>query len=301
MTSQVFNYPADEKNRKKAIEALLKKHKSASCFEIGRSVLKRQIYCIQIGDTKSYVLYSGAFHGMEWINSILLLKFADRICELLESNKSVYGFNIREIIEKRGLMIVPCVNPDGVEISINGSRSAVNKKDFIERMSAGKTTFWQANANGVDINHNFNAGWSKLHELERESGITGPSPTRYGGEYPESEPETSAMIKLCRSAVFDMAFAFHSQGEEIYWSFGDTPQSYKKIAQDLALASGYTVSEPEGIAVGGGFKDWFIQEFNKPGFTIETGLGKNPLPLENAYEIYNKIEKMLILGIATFL
>ena len=37
-----------------------------------------------------------------------------------------------------------------------------------------------------------------------------------------------------------------------------------------------------------GYKDWFIQEFRKPGFTIELGLGVNPLPISQFDEIYSE-------------
>ncbi len=29
----------------------------------------------------------------------------------------------------------------------------------------------------------------------------------------------------------------------------------------------------------GGYKDWFIQDFNRPGYTLELGEGQNPLPM----------------------
>ena len=35
-----------------------------------------------------------------------------------------------------------------------------------------------------------------------------------------------------------------------------------------------------------GYKAWFISEFSKPGFTVEVGRGKNPLPLSQFAEIY---------------
>ena len=63
----------------------------------------------------------------------------------------------------------------------------------------------------------------------------------------------------------------------------------------MATASGYALDTPVGIAVGGGFKDWFITEFNRPGFTVELGLGENPLSPSLADEIYRKVEKMLML------
>lgn len=37
-----------------------------------------------------------------------------------------------------------------------------------------------------------------------------------------------------------------------------------------------------------GYKDWFIQDFRQPGFTVELGQGVNPLPLEQFDEIYQE-------------
>ena len=54
---------------------------------------------------------------------------------------------------------------------------------------------------------------------------------------------------------------------------------------------------PTGIADGGGFKDWFITEFCHPGFTIELGLGKNPLPAADTERIYERVKEMLMLFI----
>ena len=63
----------------------------------------------------------------------------------------------------------------------------------------------------------------------------------------------------------------------------------------MATASGYALDVPTGIASGGGFKDWFITEFCRPGFTVELGKGKNPLPITDAEEIYRRTEEMLML------
>ena len=68
------------------------------------------------------------------------------------------------------------------------------------------------------------------------------------------------------------------------------------MAQVMATSSGYAISSPEGLAIGGGFKDWFITELRRPAFTIEVGLGKNPLPIQNFYQIYPRLEEMLVLS-----
>lgn len=222
----------------------------------------------------------GAFHGMEGITSHILTRFLSEIHE-------------NDIVPSVSLYIVPCVNPDGVAISKYGSACAGIYKSLVEKI--GKCDKWQANARGVDINHNFDANWKDLRKLEIENGIIGPSNTRFGGEFPESELETKAIVNLCLKEKFDCAIAFHSQGEEIYWSFdGIIPKNSELIAQRMSDLSGYSLSSPEGLAVGGGFKDWFIQFFNKPGFTIEVGKGVNPLPDSDLDSIYEKIKPMML-------
>lgn len=69
------------------------------------------------------------------------------------------------------------------------------------------------------------------------------------------------------------------------------------MAEIMATSSGYALDTPVGIADGGGFKDWFISEFGRPGFTVELGQGKNPLPAENAGKILDRVSEMLMLCI----
>ena len=45
-----------------------------------------------------------------------------------------------------------------------------------------------------------------------------------------------------------------------------------------------------------GYKDWFIQTYNRPGYTIEAGLGENPLPISQFDEIYKDNIGILSLG-----
>ena len=149
----------------------------------------------------------------------------------------------------------------------------------------------------MDLNHNFDAGWCILREMEEEAGISGPAPTRYGGPHPCSEPEPSAMTPFCLTYQPRPLYSFHSQGEELYYRYGEfTPARSKLMAQILASSSGYEVAQPTGLASHGGLKDWFIEKFRRPGFTIEVGRGKNPLEITQFQKIYNKIEEMLIIA-----
>lgn len=259
----------------------LAKYPFARVGSIGYSICSRQIYSFSVGNCDERVLLAGAFHGMEWITTMILLRFAHRLSESVRDHTLLAGEDVTALLSNRGVCIIPCVNPDGVAIQLCNPEKR-----------------WQANARGVDINHNFNAGWCELRELEIEAGITGPGPTRYGGTCPESEPETAAMTRLCRRHCFCQALAFHSQGEVIYYDFGEhTPPCSLEMAQRLADAAGYQVEKPEGLAVGGGFKDWFIDCLRRPAFTVEVGMGQNPLPIEQFEPIYQQLEPMLVLAL----
>lgn len=265
---------------------------------IGSSVAGRNITALQIGDAAEYVLYAGTFHGTEWLTASLLLKFAEELLYAVKEDGQISGLDVRRSLVGRGVIIVPVVNPDGAEIAIHGAAGSGYFASSVFKISGGDYSNYNANARGVDINHNFNAGWEKLHTLEQAAGIYGPAPRRYGGTHPESEPETIAIANLCREIKISHAIAFHSQGEVIYWDYGEyTPKKSRKMAQIMSDSSGYELDRPEGLAVGGGFKDWFIKEFGRPAFTVEIGKGTNPLPPEQLPEIYDRIKEMMMFGL----
>ena len=68
------------------------------------------------------------------------------------------------------------------------------------------------------------------------------------------------------------------------------------MANVLSASSGYALEEPMGLAAHGGFKDWFIREYGRPGFTVELGRGRNPLPAQELDGIYRRVEEMLMLS-----
>ncbi len=291
-----YDSPADEQNRGRIAAALESEFPFLRHAVIGRSRCGRSIDAYSVGEGDEQVLLCGAFHGMEWLTSLLLFRFLESICQSVKNGESICGIRVDRFLEDRRAIFVPCVNPDGVEISLNGECAAGKYEQRVSDIACGRAHRWQANAFGVDINHNFSAGWRELRRLEQDSGITSPSMTRYGGDMPESEPETRALTSLCRNKNIRHAVAFHSQGEEIYWSYGDkTPEKSRIMAETMARSSGYALSEPSGLAVGGGFKDWFITELKKPAFTIEIGSGRNPLPPSKLGEIYSRLEEMLAL------
>mgnify|MGYP004473031521 FL=1 len=59
---------------------------------------------------------------------------------------------------------------------------------------------------------------------------------------------------------------------------------------------GYTLADVPYESSFAGYKDWFLQQYRRPGYTIEAGIGKSPLPLSQFEQIYNDNIGILILG-----
>lgn len=288
-----FDVDFDYEKSKRTVEDLLKKYPFLSVDIIGRTCVGRGIFSLTLGNRSNRVLLAGGFHGSEWLTSMLLYRFAGELCSCIEKKSFLCSVDISRAFSQLGVTIVPCVNPDGVEIAVHGPRGAKSARRFVESLTCEDYSKWNANAMGVDINHNFNAGWETLRKMEEESGISGPAPRRFGGTRAESEAETRALTRLCRLIPFRQAMAVHSQGEEIYWQYGDEmPPQAHMMAKILADSCSYTLVQNEGLASHGGFKDWFISEFSRPGFTVEIGKGENPLPASELDKIFERTKEM---------
>ena len=277
------------------ISEILKNYRCSKSFFIGKSVLGRKIPVLSIGNPVGSTLFVGATHGSEWLTSLVVLRFFEEVCEAFEHGEKLFGTDIAAAISKRGLSVVPVLNPDGVNINILGPKAAFSSEKRIERLAKGDFEHWNANARGVDINHNFGAGWNFLHEQERRNKIFGPAPKQYGGPRPFSEPETRAVCGFISTFDIKRLWSFHSQGEEVFWYYGSrTPMISRDMAEEFSAACGYKTAFPSGMASHGGLKDWYIENFGRPGFTVEIGKGENPLPLSDFDEIYEKIKPALI-------
>ena len=270
---------------------------------LGQSVLGRELTGIVLspaGDNvkdPQRVLVAGAFHGQEWLTALCTLRLCEELARALSLRRPLWGLSIPGAMQGRQIWFVPMVNPDGVEIALNGSASAGEQQLFVSVAGGNCPGRWQANARGVDINRNFDAGWEEAVCAARSLRCDRPGARYYPGTAPESEPETRALTELCRRVDFRHVVALHTQGEEIYWSYGEyTPPQSQLIARVLGAAADYAVATPSPEAAHGGFKDWFIRTFHRPGFTVELGLGENPLPLEDFEGIMEKAGEMLTLA-----
>lgn len=263
----------------------------------------RPLYAVKIGDGDRQVIFSAAHHANEWITTPLLLKFTEELAEAFQKGGSVYGVPARTILKYSTIHLVPMVDPDGVDL-VTGAIRPLTPEYNIARQIAGDfpnipfPDGWKANLAGVDLNLNYPAGWDKAREIKFAQGFTVPGPRDFVGFAPLDQPETRAMATLTLRFSPALTLSYHTQGEVIYWKYADynVPDA-RAIGERFAEVSGYTLDLVPEASGNAGYKDWFIQQFLRPGYTIEVGLGINPLPLSQFEQIYQDNIGILTLGL----
>ncbi|WP_338470246.1 M14 family metallopeptidase [Niallia sp. XMNu-256] len=252
---------------------------------IGKSVLDKDLFEIRLGKGTKKVHINASFHANEWITTPILMAHLNTFLLSLTNNQPIRGLVTMPLYQSVDLSIVPMVNPDGADLVLNGPPESIREE--VLEINNGSTDFsgWKANIRGVDLNNQFPANW----EIEKErKEPKSPAPRDYPGDAPLTEPETVAMADLAQKHDFDRLLAYHTQGEEFYWGYeGLEPPESREIAAEFQRVSGYRAIQY--VDSHAGYKDWFIQEFRKPGFTLELGSGVNPLPISQFDKIYEEV------------
>ena len=237
----------------------------------------RPVTAVKIGEGEHRVLVTAAHHANEWITAELILEFLERNAEQIAQSGAT-------------LWAVPLVNPDGVDL-VTGSATE-------EEVAAAKALAeyypdipfpdgWKANLQGVDLNLQYPAGWLQAREIKFMQGFDRPGPRDYVGVYPLSQRESRALAEWTEAVDPALVLAYHTQGQEIYWQYRDIfVPGARDLGEEFAARSGYKLADTPYQSAFAGYKDWFIKHFRKPGYTIEAGLGENPLPMEQLPEIY---------------
>ena len=256
------------------------------------SAFGRPIHTLVIGDGDRKVLYSAAHHANEWITTPLLLKFAEELAQAIVSGGTLFGVPADTIRRSATIYMVPMVDPDGVDLVTGAIPRGSLEYEAASRIGENfpRIPFpdgWKANLMGVDLNLQYPAGWLQAREIKFTQGYTRPAPRDYVGRAPLNQKESIALAGLTEALDPALVLAYHTQGQVIYWQFRDYEvPGARELAAEFARLSGYALEETPYESAFAGYKDWFIQNFRKPGFTIEAGSGDNPLPPEQFDRIY---------------
>ncbi len=275
------------------LDGLKARYPFITLTSIGRSNMGKELLTVKIGSGSTELYYNAAFHANEWITTPVLLKFIEEYAAAIASDGEIFGVKAQSLSDKYTLYLTPMVNPDGVDL-VTGALTRGKYYDNAVSISNEYSTIpfpdgWNANIDGVDLNLQFPALWERAREVKFAEGYVSPAPREFVGSAPLSEPESRAVYDFTRQHDFSLILAYHTQGSLIYWKFADylPPRSYE-IGTELSEVSGYPLELTPESSSFAGYKDWFIQEYNRPGYTVEVGVGQNPLPISQFDEIYRR-------------
>lgn len=251
----------------------------------GYSVMGKPIPALFLGKGKRRILFCAGHHANEWLTSLVLIQFIRNLCK--------EGSN-----ENYTACFIPLINPDGMDL-VTGTLNSGSFFEEAEDISAHypKIPFpsgWKANVRGVDLNLQYPARWEKAKMLKSKLGYNQPAPRDFVGFCPLCEPESHALAELTENFLPHVAIALHSQGEVVYYNHaGSAPEGARKLGQKIAAAGGYQLENTPAESDNAGYKDWVISRFGTPAYTIELGLGENPLPVSQLDSICRRAFPML--------
>ena len=162
-----------------AMKSLCEKYVHLWLEDEGASSDGSKIYSINAGNrSKPLFLFVGCLHGWEWENSYGLLTLAEYIGSHPEDER----INLEEFFIK----IIPIANPYGYK---NNTRQ---------------------NANGVDLNRNFDFKWEEYKVQHPPQDVAQPWDYDWKGESPASEAETKILQRIIDSHEIACVVDFHS-------------------------------------------------------------------------------------------
>ncbi len=217
--------------------------------KIGKSVQGRDIMSYTYGDGTTTILFLGGIHGgYEW-NSVLL---AYQLMDFLNANTGAIPASER-------VVIIPDANPDAVfkAVGVEG-RFTLADVPLGKDLSADR-----ANADGVDLNRNFDCNWSGKGVWQGKPEKTGTAAF--------SEPETQAIRDFVTANKPSAVVFWHSAAGAVYASQcgkGILPQTIS-IMNAYAKAAGYpAVKTFDAYTVTGAGEDW-LASIGIPAITVE--------------------------------
>ena len=286
------NVPMTSQLCEETILALTAKYPFCRSEELATTAFGRKIRTLVIGNGPRKVIYSAAHHANEWITTPVLLKFVEDFAEALENGGDIGGVDAKTLAQTATIYTVPMVNPDGVDLVTGAIQPGQLQYEAARTLAENYPDIpfpdgWKANLLGVDLNLQYPAGWLMAREIKFSQGYTRPGPRDYVGRAPLTQLEARALAGYTEYIDPELVLAYHSQGKVIYWQFRNIPvPGARELGERFAQVSGYALEDTPEESAYAGYKDWFIQNFRRPGYTIEVGTGENPLPLDQFEEIY---------------
>lgn len=213
---------------------------------IGDSAGGRPIYAHRLGSGPTPIVLVGGMHGgYEW-NTVLL---AQEVLEHLQAKRN-------EVPAEVTLYIIPSANPDGLAL-VAGDGGDLQPTDVISDTASGRF-----NANGVDLNRNWDCLWSE-EALWRDQPVS-------AGTHPFSEPESDSLRHFFLDARPVVVVFWHSAAGGVYASGCPEPDPASfESARVYGSAAAYPVYPAfDHYQITGDAGDWLTTQ-GIASFTVE--------------------------------
>ena len=250
-------------------------------FVVGYSLLSQPIYACHIGSYSGrQVIVQCAIHAREYVTSFLGVELVEYLSVRPFGGGAYFIFNM---------------DPDGIRLVLDGADyiRCEKLKEYLLSINGGLDfSLYKANANAVDMNTNFDAKWGGGRE-----NLFCPASGNFIGYYPMSEREVNVLADFTRDIAPYATLSYHTKGEVIYYGFeGQKEESLARdeaIAYRLSAVTGYTPILTSNST--GGYKDWCIEKFDIPAFTIEVAPQSAEHPIGESYlpEIFERNKNVI--------
>ena len=241
----------------------------AKVVVIGNSLEGRNIYALKISDNvdldeaEAEVFFVGCHHAREWISVEVPYLLGKYLVENYESDPE-----IKSLVKRSEIWIVPLLNPDGLEYSIHFYR------------------YWRKNRRdngggsyGVDLNRNYGYSWG----YDNQGSSSNPFSEVYRGAAAFSEPEAQAVRHLFQQRRFQALITYHSYGQVILypWGYTNHPAPKDELLEEIAAEMSGRMEAVNGNIYGygqageslyltnGDTTDWTFGTYGIPSYTIE--------------------------------
>lgn len=238
----------------------------AQVSTIGKSIEGRELWAIKISDNvasdegETPVALLGGHHAREWIAVDVPLLISKYLLEKYSTDET-----IKTLVDNAEIWIVPLVNPDGHQYSVDSDR--LWRKN---RRNNGDGTF------GVDLNRNYGHEWGG----PGSSGSTFSE--TYRGTGPFSEPETQAVRDFLQQHPPKALISYHNYSQLVLYPWGHTnaPAPDEALLNNLSVAMADKIRAVHGVRytpeqssdlylASGDTTDWLYALLSAPAITIE--------------------------------
>ncbi|WP_256205633.1 M14 family zinc carboxypeptidase, partial [Calditerricola satsumensis] len=121
-------------------------------WEFGRSVENRPLHAVRVGTGTRCVLLNASHHAREWATTWLAVALLWRYAHAYATDARWDGVSVRALLDRVALVVVPVVNPDGVELATRGPAAVgvpeAQLRAMLCRNGWVRFDLWKANVRG---------------------------------------------------------------------------------------------------------------------------------------------------------